>query len=472
MSAFDPAVFRRYDVRGRAGTQITEELALGVGRALGTRIRRAGGRRAAVGHDVRHSSPALAKRAAEGLARSGIDVLHLGPVPTPVVYHAVHRLGLDGGIVVTGSHNPREDNGMKLCLGTAGLYGEQVASLRAQIEEGDLVEGDGCVERVDPLPRYVAELVERFPLQRGLAVAVDSGNGVMGPLVRAVLEKLGVTVHALFEEPDGDFPNHLPDPEVPAYMETLARTVVERGAHCGLGFDGDGDRVGVLDENGRKIPADWLVALFARVLLREHPGGKVRYDVKCSDFLAEDVRAHGGEPVMGETGHSLLKRDVKALDAILGGELSGHIVLNRGPLPPTDDSLVSALFFLSLLDRSGGAASALFADFPDLLSTPEIKVPCADDRKFGVVGSLVERFRARYAVDDIDGARVRLGDGTWFLVRASNTTPCLTVRLESRTPRGLEEARATLASALAPLVDSVEPLEPPLPAAGGGLATG
>jgi phosphomannomutase/phosphoglucomutase len=285
-----------------------------------------------------------------------------------------------------------------------------------------------------------------FSFPPGLRVAVDCGNGVMGPVVLSAFGRFGIDVVPLYCEPDGDFPNHIPDPEVPKYMAELGRRVQAEGCACGLGFDGDGDRVGILDENGRKISADWLIALFARDLLTRYPGGRVRFDVKCSDFLADDIRAHGGIPVMGETGHSLLKRDVVAEDCILGGELSGHIVFNRGYVP-IDDALFGALSFLKLLVASKGTASALFARFPVLSSTPEIKVPCPDAVKFRVVEALVEAFREDYEVLDLDGARVRF-DGGWFLVRASNTTPNLTVRLEAESDEILEQARQILFVAL------------------------
>jgi phosphomannomutase/phosphoglucomutase len=268
----------------------------------------------------------------------------------------------------------------------------------------------------------------------------------MGPLVQTSFERLGVGIVPLYFEPDGDFPNHLPDPEVPNYMRALSEAVLKHQCDCGLGFDGDGDRVGVLDENGRKISADWLVALFARRMLKEYPGGTIRFDVKCSDFLGDDIRANGGNPVMGETGHSLLKRDVKALDAILGGELSGHIVFNRG-FVPIDDSLFSALQFLKVLDEFGGKASQLFLDFPNLFSTAEIKLPCSDQAKMKVVADLVKHFQSRFEVLEIDGARVSLRDG-WFLVRASHTTPNLTVRFEGRSHQAVLDATELLRDAL------------------------
>jgi phosphomannomutase/phosphoglucomutase len=445
MAGPDPlpaSIFRRYDVRGVAGTELREETALLLGRALGSRIRRAGGTNAAVGRDVRHSSPGLAAAAARGLARSGLEVLELGVVSTPVLNHALHVRQLGGGIMVTGSHNPREDNGLKLCLGSVALHGEDIQALRRDARAGRFEEGPGRIRPTDHVSEYRRDLIGRFAFARRLWVGVDCGNGVMGPIALSVLRPLGVEVEPLYCEPDGDFPNHLPDPEVPRHMADLSRLVRDRGLELGLGFDGDGDRVGVLDETGRKISADRVLLLFARDMLAAHPGGRVRYDVKCSEFLAGDIEARGGEPVMGETGHSLLKRDVRRLDAILGGELSGHIVFNRG-WHPIDDGLYAALRLLALLASGPGPLSALFADMPDPVSTAEIKVPCPDADKERVVAALVRGFSATHEVLAIDGARVRVAGG-WFLVRASNTTPNLTVRIEARDLAALRGARDLL----------------------------
>jgi phosphomannomutase/phosphoglucomutase len=443
---YDAAIFREYDVRGRAPELLSPDVARGVARALGTRIRRAGGKTALVGRDVRHSSPALAAAAASGLAECGLLVRDLGIVPTPVLYHALHRVPADGGVMVTGSHNPKSDNGLKVCLGTESLWGGAIRSLRDEALRGDFATGAGRVEALPYAERYLADLLPRFSFRKRFKLAVDCGNGVMGPLVLEAFGRLGFEVVPLYCDQDGDFPNHIPDPEVPAYMETLRKTVVSARADAGLGFDGDGDRVGVVDEQGVKISADHLIAVFADAMLPEFPGGIIRYDVKCGDFLDSWIRARGGIPRMGKTGHSLLKRDLKAEDAIFGGELSGHLVFNRGYLP-IDDSLYAALRLLELADRRGGAVSALFAAIPKAVSTAEIKLPCPDARKFQVVADLVAAFKARYEVNDLDGARVRLPGG-WFLVRASNTTPNLTVRLEAATRGELLRVRDALAEAL------------------------
>jgi phosphomannomutase / phosphoglucomutase len=443
----DPVLFREYDIRGRSPELLDAETARLVARALGTRIRKRGGADAVVGRDVRPTSPDLAAAAIEGLASTGLLVHDVGIAPTPVVYHAAYRLRSGGSLMVTGSHNPPSDNGLKACVGTESLYGDGVRSLRDEALEERFATGDGKREdRSRWLEAYAAEMVARFAPLPPLKVVVDCGNGVAGPLVVDVLSRVGLKVTPLFCDQDGTFPNHIPDPEVPKYMETLRRRVVDDRADFGLGFDGDGDRVGVIDETGTKISADRLIAVFAAEILATHPGGVVRYDVKCGDFLADVVRKHGGTPVMGKTGHSLLKRDVKEADAVFGGELSGHLLWNRG-YPPIDDALFAALMFVRLVARSGRPASSLFSELPKTFGTAEIKTPCADDVKFRVVDEAVATLKRDYEVFDLDGARVRLKDA-WFLVRASNTTPNLTVRFEGESREAVLRARDLLVSVL------------------------
>ncbi len=425
---------------------LSAEVARGVGKALGSRIVRGGATNAVVGRDVRHTSPMLAHAVAEGLASTGLTVFDIGVAPTPVTYHAVHRLRAGGCVMVTGSHNPKPDNGLKCCLGTSGLHGDAIRSLNLEAHGRDLLAGTGRVDAVAYMDRYLEDVCSRFRFTRKFRVAVDCGNGVMGPTVLDAFNRLGIDTIPLYCNPDGDFPNHLPDPEVPKYMKDLMSKVVETRADLGLGFDGDGDRVGVIDERGQKISADWLVAIFAKAMLKTYPAGVIRYDVKCGDFLEDWVRKCGGIPVMGKTGHSLLKRDIKELDAVLGGELSGHIVFNRDYLP-IDDSLYGALMVLKLMDSPGVHCSDLFNDIPRSVSTAEIKVPCADDVKFGIVDALCSELKRRHEVVEIDGARVRVAGG-WFLVRASNTTPNLTVRFEAPDKASLLVGRDVLAAAL------------------------
>ncbi len=432
----NPAIFREYDIRGLVGRDLNAEVARAVGRAFGSRLKRRGRSRVALGQDVRESSPQFAKALREGLCASGIEVHDAGVLPTPVLYYAIEEFQLDGGLMVTGSHNPVEYNGIKICEGTLAIYGEAIQELRRMIEEEDFEAGEGRSLQIDVLPAYEQQLMERFRFPEGGKVVVDCGNGVAGPVVMKVLQGLGLEVIGLYTEPDGTFPNHLPDPEVPEYMEDLRAAVSDHGALVGFGFDGDGDRLGVIDETGRKISADWLLALFARDLLKRHPGGRVRFDVKCTDFLFEDVEKHGGVPVMGRTGHSILKADMKEMDAIIGGELSGHIVYGREYFL-IDDPLYCALKFLQLMSEAKAPASGLFADYPETHSTAEIKIPVPDGEKFDIVRRLTDMFSQDHEVTTIDGARVLYEKG-WGLVRASNTTANLTVRFEARSARDLK----------------------------------
>ena len=433
----NPTIFRQYDIRGHVGEDLTDETVELIARGIGTYLARSGATSVALGRDVRLSSPEFARAATRGFVATGLHVVDVGIVPTPVLYYAIEKLDAGGGLMITGSHNPVEYNGLKVCKGPLAIYGEEIQKIRHLVDAGDFEAGKGTAEERDILATYEAELGGAFRFERKLKVVVDCGNGVMGPVVPGILRAFGHHVEELYCEPDGRFPNHLPDPEVPAYMADLMRTVKSTGADLGLGFDGDGDRVGLIDETGRKISADWLIAIFARDLLRRYPGGKVRYDVKCSDFLEDFIRAHGGEPVMGRTGHSILKQDMKEMDAILGGELSGHIVFGR-EWHLIDDSLYSALKVMALMEESACKCSELFREIPETFSTAEIKVPVPESEKFGVVDRLVADFQNRgFEVATIDGARVRTPEG-WGLVRASNTTANLTVRLEAGTPEGLE----------------------------------
>ncbi len=431
----NPGIFREYDIRGLVGPDLDEEILGLVGRAFGTRLVRKGRSKALVGRDVRLSSPAFAAAFARGLAETGLEVVDLGELTTPMLYWAIIDLRADGGAMITGSHNPVDYNGIKICEGTLAIHGESVQKLRRAIEKGDFEEGEGSVTTRDIREAYAEQLLDRFAFSRKMKVVVDCGNGVAGPLVPAILRRAGHEVVELYTEPDGSFPNHLPDPEVPEYMVDLVAKVTEIGADCGFGFDGDADRLGVIDETGRKISADWLLCLFARDLLSRHRGGTVRFDVKCSDFVEEDVRNHGGVPVMGRTGHSILKQEMKELDAILGGELSGHIVFGR-EYHLIDDSFYCALKVLELMEKTRRSCSALFADFPETFSTAEIKAAVPEATKFERVAQLVADFEADHEVITIDGARVVYDQG-WGLVRASNTTANLTLRFEARSPEAL-----------------------------------
>ena len=441
------AIFREYDIRGIVDRDLDEGIVERIGRGFGTILTGKGARSVALGRDVRHSSTGFSRAMAAGLSSTGLRVLDVGVVPTPVLYYAIIHEECDGGVMITGSHNPVEYNGIKLCDGPLAIYGEEIQELRRVVEAADFASGDGRVDSLEVLPVFEKDLLSRFRAVDPFHVVVDCGNGVAGPVIPDLLRAAGHRVDELYTDPDGSFPNHLPDPEVPEYMKDLVQRVKDSGADIGLGFDGDADRLGVIDENGRKISADWLVAIFARDILTRHPGGKVRFDVKCSDFLDDDIRAHGGEPVMGRTGHSILKRDMKELDAVLGGELSGHIVFGRDYYP-IDDPFYSAFKILELM--AGGesrSCSSLFDGIPETYSTAEIKAAVPDDMKFRIVEELVETFRRDYEVIDVDGARVVFDEG-WGLVRASNTTANLTIRFEARSLAGRATIREAFLAAL------------------------
>lgn len=439
-------IFREYDIRAVAGVDLDDDGVERIGLALGSMIRERGPATAVIGRDARLTSDRYEARLGVGLARAGVRVAALGQVTTPMVYYAGIVLETGGAAVVTASHNPVEWNGIKPSIGNRPLTPEEIQEIRLRAEEGRVSEGAGEISAETIGGRYLSDLISRFRLRPGLRVVVDTGNGVGGPFVVPLLHRLGVDVRALFVEPDGRFPNHPADPEEPANVKVLAETVVERGAEVGLAFDGDADRVGVVDETGRKIPADWLLTLFAREMLRRYPGGKVLYDVKCTDFLERDVRAHGGVPLLGRTGHSYCKRRMIEENAILGGELSGHIVFGRD-YHRIDDAFYSALFLLQMLSDDSRSLSRRFDDFPKTVSTPEIKVPCPDDRKFEVVRKLAADFRRSHSTVEVDGARISFADG-WGLVRASNTTPCLTLRFEASTAEALDRNRDVVFAAL------------------------
>ena len=445
------AIFREYDIRGRVGADLDDSVARRIGLAAGSLlVERGAAAPIAIGRDVRPSSAGFAAAVARGVREAGLDTVDLGVVSTPLLYWGVIRLGAGAGFMVTGSHNPPSDNGIKICgAGARPLSAEEIQDVRRRAESGARpASRQASAGRADLRADYLADLASRFPRRsRRLRVGVDAGNGVAGPLVLDLLSRANVDVTPLYCEPDGTFPNHLPDPEQPENTRDLQRAVVDSRLDAGLAFDGDADRVGVVDETGRKISADWLLALFARRLLAAHPGGGVRFDVKCTDFLERDVRASGGRPVMGRTGHSILKADMAADPSlVLGGELSGHIVFGRG-YHKIDDAFYSALVTLDIVAEDGRPLSARFADFPDTVSTPEIKVPCAEERKKDVVAAVDRALSAGHEVIRIDGVRVRFADG-WGLVRASNTTPVLTLRFEASDARALARNRAEVDAAL------------------------
>ena len=401
-----------------------------------------------VGRDCRLTSDAYAAALIDGLRSTGLHVLELGVVTTPLVYFSIFHWNLDGGIQITGSHNPSDYNGFKLCLGREALHGEQIRDLRRRFEAGSFRRADGTHERRPILGEYQDYVVENVGrLARPIRVVVDTGNGTAGPVAPAIYRRLGAEVTALFTEMDGRFPNHHPDPTVEANMAHLIRAVAERKADLGIAFDGDADRIGVVDSHGRIVWGDELLVLYARDVLGRNPGGTIVSEVKCSQRLYDDIAARGGRAIMWKAGHSLLKAKMRETGALLGGEMSGHIFFKERYFG-FDDAVYAGARLLEICARTGRTVAELLADLPPAVTTPEIRIDCPDDVKFAVADRVRDHFRASgLGIIDVDGVRVKFPRG-WGLLRASNTQPVLVMRFEAETPAQLAEYRATVEGAV------------------------
>jgi phosphomannomutase / phosphoglucomutase len=444
-------IFRQYDIRGIVGKDLDAGVTRQVGKAYGSILREAVGERGArvvVGQDNRPHSPELAEGLIRGLLSAGVDVVSLGTVPTPLVLWAESRLGTDGGIQITGSHNPAEYNGVKMTLLGRSFYGEDIQGLLQRLQQGSLLDGSGSLRYNDVIPRYVEEIAGGFALARPVRVVVDCGNGVGSLVAEELLEAVGAEVIPLFCESDGTFPNHHPDPTVDEYLEDLIRLVREKDAEVGIAFDGDADRIGAVDETGTIVRGDILLLLFGLdVLDRRGPGQKLIFDVKCSQVLPEVFREAGGDPIMWKTGHSHIKEKMKETGAPLGGELSGHICFADEYIG-IDDALYGACRLVDLLARRDGSFSQLVASLPRYVATPEIRIEVDERKKWEVVDRALEHFREGHEVVDVDGARILFGDG-WGLLRTSNTQPAIVARFEARTEERLREIQGLVESWLA-----------------------
>ncbi len=445
------AIFREYDVRGLHETDLTSPVITDLGRAFGTMVRRQGLKTVALGRDFRPSSPRLAGALEAGILETGCDILRVGVLPTPGLYWSIVHLKTDAGVQVTGSHNPSEYNGFKMNLGLASIHGEQIQVLRRMIEQRDfdLVERTGERGEARDLPTehaYMDMLVSKIQLKRKLKVVLDAGNGCAGPVAPDVFRRVGCDVVELFTEPDGSYPNHQPDPTVEANMQDLIRKVRETGADFGIGYDGDADRVGAVDEQGRIVWGDQILALLSREVLAKYPGAPIVFDVKCSQGLEEDIVAHGGKPIMARTGHSVMKARMKEEKAPLAGELSGHIFY-QDEFFGFDDAIYVSLRLLRIVADSGKSLGALLDTVPQYVATAEIRLDTTDEDKFAIVERVKEHFAKDHAVIAIDGARIQFGDG-WGLVRASNTQPVLVVRFEAKTKERLAAIQGEVMSIL------------------------
>ena len=433
----DRSIFRKYDIRGIAAgdsPQLTPAVALLVGKALGTYLpRHFGSQRVFVGSDNRVTSGPLKSAVIKGLASTGLPVTDIGEVLTPTVYFASASFeGAGAGVMITGSHLDTRYNGIKMAYGKLALAGEQILDLLRIIDEESFAEGAAEVTQdADIIYKHMAAIQSKVTMAKPLKVVLDAGNGLSGTYVPPVLEALGLEVECLYCEPDGAFPNHLPNPEDPEMTRDLEAKVVELGADLGLAFDGDSDRCGFIDNHGHHIAADRLLALLARDLLSRHPGSPVVFDVKSSQALPDEIARYGGEPVMWKSGHSLMKQKMNEIGSLLGGEVSGHLFIGEDYYG-FDDAPLVALKTLEIISRSQQSIAQIFADIPKLVATPEIVLSAPDDLKFKMIDEMTESLQGQYQVVTVDGARVIFESG-WGLVRASNTQPAVTLRFEAYT---------------------------------------
>jgi phosphomannomutase / phosphoglucomutase len=434
-----PTIFREYDIRGIADAELLNPDIEVLGQAIGTYLQRNAGRKLNVGRDVRVSSDRLRDAILKGLLASGCDVADVGKVPTPLLYYSVHHLNADGGVMITGSHNPGEYNGFKVVSGSSTIHGDQIQELYKMIQAGDLARGNGSSKTLDIVPAYVDEIASQFQFSRRVKVVMDAGNGTAGPAMSRLLSKLNVDARQLFFEMDGTFPNHHPDPTVEKNLEHLKKAVAEHGAELGIAFDGDADRIGAIDEKGRVIWGDYLLLIYAREILSRKPGATFIGEVKCSQVLYDELKRLGGNAIMYRTGHSLIKAKMKEEHAELAGEMSGHMFF-KDRYFGFDDALYAACRLIEIVANSGKPLSAQTDGLPEMVTTPEIRVDTADEVKFDVVAKVADHFRRTRKIVDVDGARVLFPEG-WGLVRASNTQPVLVMRFEARTPELLETYR-------------------------------
>lgn len=443
---FQPVIFREYDIRGVYNGQFDDNFAYLLGRAYVVYMKQnknITNPTVALGCDARESSPAIIKNLAKGLMDSGANVIHLGLVTTPVCYFATFELKVDGAVQVTGSHNPPEYNGFKISVGKGTIFGVEIQKLLHIIQKGEFIDGQGSEESFDIKPMYYARYEKEFGNIKDTKVVLDCGNGAGGSVVRGLFEACGLKPTILFEQPDGTFPNHHPDPTVEENLVDLKAQVLKEGAVAGIGFDGDADRIGVVDHTGRMVYGDELMVVISRAILAEQKGAKIIGDVKCSDRLYHDVAKHGGQPIMWKTGHSLVKEKIKVEKAPFGGEMSGHVFFadrNHG----YDDAPYAALRLVEILAKTGKTIPQLLEGLPPAFNTPEIRIDTTEEKKVLIVEKMIEAFPAKegadYKVDFTDGIRLSFADG-WALCRSSNTQPVVVVRYESSSQAGLDAIR-------------------------------
>lgn len=427
----NPTIFREYDIRGIVGRDLTPEVVEVLGRGIGSALLNRGKKNLALGRDCRLSSPAFGEAMTRGLTAAGCDVTEIGTVPTPLLYFTVFHRKMEGGVMITGSHNPPDHNGFKVMAGEETLYGPEIKEIAELIAAGKFRTGSGRTASYKVVPEYLDDVVGRIKLARPLKVVVDAGNGTGGAVAVPLFRRLGCDVTELYCDMDGRFPNHHPDPTLPEAMQDLIRTVRESGADVGLGYDGDADRIGVVDNEGRLIWGDQLLIVFARDLLPRHPGATVISEVKASKVLYDEIERLGGKPIMWKTGHSLIKKKIKEERAILAGEMSGHIFFADRWFG-FDDAIYASARLLEILSGSKKTLAEMLADLPRTVTTPEIRIYASEEVKFKIVDEVKRELAVKYPVVTIDGVRAIFPHG-WGLVRASNTQAVLVLRFEADT---------------------------------------
>ena len=447
-------VFRAYDIRGIVGQDFDADWVENLGRACGAYFLARGSNRAVVGRDCRLTSPEFQERLVAGLTSTGVDVLFLGMVPTPVCYFAIRHLNYDAGVMITASHNPSQYNGFKIWAGKSTIHSEEIQEVGRLLAARGFPTGQGLATAHDIEPSYLDTLNALATVARRVKVVLDGGNGAAGLVTKALLERAGAEVIPLFCEPDGRFPNHHPDPVEEKNLVALKAKVLETGAELGIGLDGDGDRIGAIDENARVIHGDRLLAIFARQVLAAKPGSAIIGDVKCSHLLFADIAKHGGRPIMSATGHSLIKDRLLKEHAALAGEMSGHMFFADRYFG-FDDAPYAALRLVEIVSQAAGPLSTLLADWPKTFVTPELRMDCAEHAKFQVAERARSEFAKNYTLEGNDGARLVFPDG-WALVRASNTSPSLVLRFEAESETRLAEIRKLVEEPLAQWIKELD----------------
>ena len=452
----NPGIFREYDIRGVAGKDICEQDVVDIGRAYGSLLRQQGRKKISVGRDCRTTSHRFSQLFIQGIVSTGCDVVDIGTCPTPVLYFSIHHLELDGGAMVTASHNPPEYNGFKLMSGLNSIHSQGLQDLLRIIEKKVYETGEGQETKADVTTPYMAYLKENINLTRKLRIGIDAGNGTGGITAVPVLKDLGCEVHDIYCDLDGTFPNHEADPTQKKNLKDLIALVKDKGLDLGVGYDGDADRIGVVDKNGKVIYGDQLMVIYAREILKRKPGATFISEVKCSMVMYDDIRKHGGNAIMWRTGHSLIKKKMKEEKAELAGEMSGHMFF-KDRYFGFDDALYATCRLLEIMADTGKGVDELIADLPQTFTTPELRVECPDAIKFAVVDKIVDHYKAipGQEVIDIDGLRAVYADG-WGLVRASNTQPALVLRFESLTQKRLDEIRKEIESTLKKIIAQIQ----------------